>query len=104
MIIWANIFIVPVLHPKASGDRSELFEPKSLVKVSRVDIAFHNGIKLQYSESKFFTCGNAMPSSTTSFQIRIISSKSFALYALIIIFFSPNRRCKPLFGDSLPYS
>ena len=50
-IIRTDIFIVPVLHSEALWDNAELRKPDTLVKMPCVDIAFNNGVKLQYSEA-----------------------------------------------------
>ena len=45
------------------------------------------------SISKYSSCGNAIPSSTTSFQTAIIRGKSCAVYSLMTMFSPPRDGC-----------
>ena len=55
MIIRANVFIVSILHPESSGDCSKLNETQSLIQMSGMNIAFHNGIELEHTETKILS-------------------------------------------------
>ena len=46
MVIGADILIVPVLHPKASRNRSQLDKSQSLIEMSCMNIALHHSIEL----------------------------------------------------------
>ena len=52
MIIRADVFIAPVLHPEAPGDCTKLNKSQPLVQMTGVDIALNNGVELQYPETK----------------------------------------------------
>ena len=44
---------MPILHMEPSRDHAELLEAKTLIQMSRMNIAFYNRIELQHTESKF---------------------------------------------------
>lgn len=46
MIIWADIFITPILHAEATRYRAKLFESKTLIQVSCMHITCDNRIEL----------------------------------------------------------
>ncbi len=52
MIIRANVFIVPILHPESSGNRSKLNETQPFVQMPGMGIALNNGIELENMEAK----------------------------------------------------
>ena len=52
MIIRANVFIVPILHSKSSGDCSKLNKTQPLVQMPGRSIAFNNSIELENTEAK----------------------------------------------------
>ena len=52
MIIRANVFIAPILHPKSSGDCSKLNKAQPLVQMPGMGISLNNGIELQNTEAK----------------------------------------------------
>ena len=52
MIIRANVFIVPILHPESSGDCSKLNETQPLVQMSGMGIVLNNGVELENAEAK----------------------------------------------------
>ena len=41
---------MPIFHAKSAGNRSKLDKPQTFIKMPCVDIAFHDGIELQYAE------------------------------------------------------
>ena len=51
VVIRADIFEMPVLHSESVGDCSKLLKTKALVKVSRMRVAFDNGVELQNAET-----------------------------------------------------
>ena len=51
VVVRANIFKMPVLHPKAIRDCPELRKSEAFVKVSRMRIAFNDGVELQDAEA-----------------------------------------------------
>ena len=46
MVIWADIFITPIIHAEAARYRAELFESKPLIQVSCMHITCDNRIEL----------------------------------------------------------
>ena len=60
MIVRTDIFIMPVLHEKAIRDRAQLYKSQPLIQVSRVDIVFHDCIKLKDPEPKPFPLDQAI--------------------------------------------
>ena len=51
MIIWADVFVVSVLHAKSSRDGTELFEAKAFVEVSCMGVGSDDGVELQDAKS-----------------------------------------------------
>ena len=47
MVIRANVFEMSVFHSEPVRDCSELLKSQALVKVSRMRVAFDNGVELQ---------------------------------------------------------
>ena len=54
MIVRANVFIMPILHPKATGDCPELNKTKSFIQMSCVDITLYNRIELKHTKAEIF--------------------------------------------------
>ena len=52
VIIRADVFIAPILHPEATGDCTKLNKSQPLVQMTGVDIALNNSIELQHPETK----------------------------------------------------
>ena len=55
VIVRANVFVMSVLHSETFRDGSELDKPEAFVQVSRMRVAFDDGIELQNSEAVPFS-------------------------------------------------
>ena len=55
MKVRADVFVMSVLHPEPFGNGAELHKSETFVQVSRMRIAFDDGVELQDSKSVFFS-------------------------------------------------
>ena len=60
MIIRTDILIMSILHTEPLRDHAKLGKSKSLIKMSCVDIASHNRIKLKYAKTVLFSLYQAV--------------------------------------------
>ena len=54
MIVWTDVLVMPVFHSEPFGDGAKLYETKSLIQMSGMGVALHNGIELKNTESQLF--------------------------------------------------
>ena len=60
MIIRTDILILPIFQSESSRNHTQLAKSNSLIKMSCMNIARHNCVKLQYTETMHFSLGYAI--------------------------------------------
>ena len=50
-IVWANILVVSVLHPKAAGDGSKPHKAQPLIQMTGMEVTLHDGVELENTEA-----------------------------------------------------
>ena len=61
MIMRNNVLIGSVLHPESAGDCPQSHKPELFIQPEGICIAFHHCVKLQNTESQFFSLLHAVP-------------------------------------------
>ena len=51
MIVWADVFIVPVFHAESTGDGAQLFEAETFIEMSCMNVGSNDGVELQDAKS-----------------------------------------------------
>ena len=46
MIVWADVFVVPIFHAESAGDGAQLLKAETFVAVSCVDVGGNDGVEL----------------------------------------------------------